>query len=189
MILYYIFALFAIGAAFHLYRGELITGLGINLFDNAYKAGADSYDFVLTANAAKDSGIIQLGDGTAFADLNDKADIDSTTLDLSSDATFTAGSLLLTKSGRQVVMTVVASGEHSSASSAETASGFVPASFRPANNNIANATFQDTGTGGTNFNVLVRTDGSVRFNYEQKDGTAVARINTGSAHFCVWNTA
>jgi len=134
----------------------------------------DSYQNLVTRGTGNK---LENGNGVEFADLDDKASLSSLTLDLSTDANFSAGILELRKVevGGLSVITIMATTtpEHSSTSSAGTAEGFLPNDWRP----ITRARNIYIFGPAQLFLMTVRVSGQVGFSYRDYDGVASERLN------------
>lgn len=108
--------------------------------------------------------------------LDDKADIDSTTIDLSLDANFTGGELTIFKAGR-IVNLMVSTAAHSSASSVSTADGIIPGAFRPSISIINAYSLNETNVR----RILVSSSGQVTFSYyDLAAGGTTTQTDTGA---------
>ena len=131
----------------------------------------DSYQNVVTRGTGNK---LENGNGVEFADLDDKASLSSTTLDISTDPNFTSGSIILKRSGDIVSLSVSGTIEHPDSSDITSDAGFLPSEWRPAHEQGNVYSFNIAGS----FNIRVRPDGSIRFFYTLADGTAQSRTST-----------
>lgn len=184
MILYYIFALLAISAGFHLYRRELLTGLGVNLSNASYDSGSESAQYMVTLNSAKTA--LEAGDGGAAPQnlLDAKANKDSTTLDFAADGNFTAGSMRLTRSGDQVTASIITNIEFSSTSNVTTASNIVPSGWRPTDFSQENV----YSVGNEIQQVGFLTTGRVQFIFRNSSFALSNRTSTGTSVSITYNS-